>query len=136
MYKIYSRKRIKIPNIHFDKSGKEIKSVKKIFKIILVLFIAFSVVNLVLKSINPIFETICEDEAKSIATLISNEQATVVMKQYSYDELFTIEKDDQGNITMIKSNIFPINAITSDIAIKIQQELNKKGRDDVEIAAR
>ncbi len=122
--------------MHFDRNGKEIKSVKKIFKIILVLFIAFSVVNLVLKSINPIFETICEDEAKSIATLISNEQATLVMKQYSYDELFTIEKDDQGNITMIKSNIFPINEITSDIAIKIQEELNKKGRDDVEIAAR
>lgn len=138
MYKIYSRKRIRIPNINnkFSINDKKQQYIRKIFKIILILFIAFSVVNLVLESVNPIFETLCEDEAKSIATLISNEQATKVMKQYSYDELFSIEKDNEGNITMIKSNIFPINAIISDVAIKIQEEINKKGREDIEIAMR
>lgn len=138
MYKIYSRKRIRIPNISnkFSVNEKNKQYTRKIFKIILILFIAFSVVNLVLQSVNPIFETLCEDEAKSIATLISNEQATKVMKQYSYDELFTIEKDNDGNISMIKSNVFPINAIISDVAIKIQEEINKKGREDIEIAMR
>ena len=37
---------------------------------------------------------------------------------------------------MIKSNVFSINAIISDVAIKIQEEINKKGRDDIEIALR
>jgi hypothetical protein len=138
MYKIYSRKRIRIPNIKygFNKNEKKQKYARKISKIALILFIAFSVVNIVLRSVTPIFETLCEDEAKSIATLISNEQATIVMKQYSYEELFSIEKDNEGNITMIKSNVFPINEIISDVALKIQEEINKKGRDDVEIAMR
>ena len=82
----------------------------------------------------PIFDTLCENEAKSIATIISNEQATNVMREHSYDELFTIEKDTNGNVTIIKSNVVPINEIISDVANKIQIELDNKGRDDIEIA--
>ena len=74
--------------------------------------------------------------AKAIATRISNEQATNVMREHSYDELFTIEKDTNGNVTMIKSNVIPINEIISDVAIKIQEEINKQGRKDIEIALR
>ena len=144
MHKIYSRRRIRIPKIDINFYKNENKSenekvkkyIRKISKITLVLLVAFSVVNVVLESVTPTFENLCEDEAKSIATLISNEQATVVMEKYSYEELFTIEKDNDGNITMIKSNVFPINAIISDVAIKIQEEINKKGRDDIEIALR
>ena len=146
MHKIYSRRRIRIPKIDINfyknenknkfENEKIKKYIRKISKITLVLLVAFSVFNIVLKSVTPTFETLCEDEAKSIATLISNEQATLVMEKYSYEELFTIEKDNEGNITMIRSNVFPINAIISDIAIKIQEEINKKGRDDIEIALR
>lgn len=100
------------------------------------MIIAFSTVKIVLDAIFPIFDTICKDKAKSIATIISNEQATLVMREHSYDELFTIEKDNDGNITMIKSNVFPINEIISDVATKIQNEINERGREDVEIALR
>lgn len=134
MYKIYSRTRIKLPNIKKNKINLE-KS-KKIATIIVILIIAFSTVKLVLDAVLPIFDTLCENKAKSIATLVSNEQATVVMKEHSYDELFTIEKDNNGNITMIKANVIPINEITSDVANKIQEELNKKGRENVQIALR
>ena len=37
---------------------------------------------------------------------------------------------------MIKSNVFPINEIISDVAVKIQNEIDEKGREDIEIAAR
>ena len=45
-----------------------------------------------------------------------------------------MEKNNNGNITMIKSNIIPINEIISDVAIKIQEEINKRGRENIEIA--
>lgn len=96
--------------------------------------IAFSTVKIVLDAILPIFDTLCKDKAKSIATIISNDQATVVMREHTYDELFTIEKDNDGNICMIKSNVFPINEIISDVAVKIQTEIDERGREDVEIA--
>lgn len=110
------------------------KNIEKIWKIIAILFIAFSVVKIVLNAVNPIFDTLCEDEAKGIATKITNEQATNVMQKYSYEDLFTIEKDKDGNITMIKSNVFPINAIISDVALYIQKEIDNLDRDDINIA--
>ena len=48
------------------------------------------------------------------------------MKEHEYGELFTVEKDNNGNITMIRSNIFPINEITSNISVNIQQDINKR----------
>ena len=135
MSKIYSRPRIRIPKIFLSNVGdKNSRKKQKIAKIFIIIVIAFSTVKIVLDAILPIFDTLCKDKAKSIATIISNEQATNVMREHSYDELFTVEKDNDGNITMIKSNVFPINEIISDVAIKIQNEIDKRGREDISIA--
>lgn len=120
MHKIYSRTRILY--------------VRKVTDIIAILAIAFTVVAVVCKAVRPVFETLCKDEAKSIATIITNQEATNIMQKYSYDELFSIEKDEQGNILMIKSNVFPINEIISSIPIKIQESINKEGRENIKIA--
>lgn len=137
MSKIYSRPRIRIPKIFLSNVGdKNFRRKQKITKIFIIMVIAFSTVKIVLDAILPIFDTLCKDKAKSIATIISNEQATNVMREHSYDELFTIEKDNDGNITMIKSNVFSINEIISDVAVKIQNEIDTRGREDVEIALR
>lgn len=129
MDKIYSRAKIKIPN------GINRKK-KKTIVIFIILIIAFSTIKIILDAISPIFDTLCENKAKSIATKISNEQATKVMEEHTYDELFSIEKDNNGNITMIKSNVIPINEIISDVAIKIQNEINNQGRENIQIALR
>lgn len=137
MHKIYSRPRIRIPKIFFQaRNEMKNKKARKLIKILLVVMIAFLTVKFSLDSVLPIFDTLCENEAKSIATIVSNEQATNVMREHSYDELFIIEKDTEGNITMIKSNVIPINEIISDVANKIQIELDNKGRDNIQIALR
>ena len=56
------------------------------------------------------------------------------MKEYNYQDLFSIEKDSNGNVAMIKSNVFPVNEIISNIALKIQKEIDNEGRDNVKIA--
>lgn len=133
--KIYSRPRIKIPPIFSNNIGdKNLKRKQKIVKIFIIMVIAFSTVKIVLDAIFPIFDTLCKDKAKSIATIISNEEATNVMKEHTYDEIFTLEKDKDGNITMIKSNIIAINEIISDVAVKIQNTINQRGRENIEIA--
>ena len=80
--------------------------------------------NVIIRAITPIIDKQCVNKAKSIATKISNEQATIVMSKYKYEDLCTMEKDNNGNVTM-KANIIPINEIISDVAIYIQEELNK-----------
>ncbi len=137
MHKIYSRPRIRIPRILIQSRGKITNpKAKKILPVICILIIAFATVKFILDAILPVFDTMCENRASSIATMISNEQATNVMKEHSYDEFFTIEKDNEGNISMIKSNIVPINEITSNVANKIQEEMNRKGREKIEIPIR
>ena len=129
MHKIYSRPKIQIPNIITKARNK-----RKIIMILIFIIVLIMLCKRMLDAVNPIFDTLCENEAKSIATLISNEQATNVMKEHSYDELFTVEKDTDGNVTMITSNVVPINEIISDVAIKIQEEINEQGRKDIQIA--
>lgn len=102
-------------------------------KVIVILMIAFLVAKLILDSIVPVFDEMCEEKAMSIATVISNNKATEVMAEHTYDEIFTIEKDKNGNIAMIKSNVIPINEIISDVAVKIQEELEKREDDNIQI---
>ena len=132
--KIYSRPRIRLPKIFFSNGGdKSLKRKQKIAKIFIIMVIAFSTVKIVLDAISPIFNALCEDKAKSIATIISNNEATNVMKDHTYDELFTIEKDNDGNITMIKSNVIQMNEIISDVAVKIQNSINERGQENIKI---
>lgn len=134
MDKIYSRKRIKMPKLQMLYSKKrDNKKIRKVIKIITVLIIAFGFMHLVIDSVYPLFNALCEKEAESIATLISNEQATNVMKNYDYEDIMKIEKDSEGNIKMISANMIAINEIISDVAIKIQEELNKEDRTKVGI---
>lgn len=135
MHKIYSRKKIHLPFLKQKRSSKLQQSKKeKIIKICSVLIIAFSVVIIMIKSVSPIFEKLCEDEAKSIATIISNNEATAVMREHTYDEIFTIEKDKEGNITMVKSNVLAVNEIISSVAVRIQEKINAEGKDDIAVA--
>lgn len=143
MDKIYSRPRIRIPKIVFQNkfrkrgySFNKNKNARKVMKIVLILVIAFSTAKMILDAVIPIFTNLCENKAKSIATIVSNEQASNVMKEHNYDELFSIERDNNGNIEMIKSNVIPINEIISDVANKIQKEIDNKGKDNVSIAIR
>lgn len=127
MDKIYSRKRIKLPKFNFNnKTFGEFnsKNTRKI-KIVVIAFIAIFVAGVIIKAIEPVINKQSIVVAKSIATKISNEQATVVMANYKYQDLCSIEKDENGNIKMIKSNIIPVNEIISDVAVRIQNELNK-----------
>ena len=137
MYKIYSRPRIKIPKFNMNNKNSmnmKDKDLEKIVKIIVVLLIAFGTLRIIINAVNPIFDTLCESKAKSMATIITNEQAKNIIKEYSYDDIFITEKDVNGNITMIRSNMISINKIISDVAINIQKEIDSQGRGNIKIA--
>lgn len=135
MSKIYSRPRIRLPKFLIANTRKSDNPNKeKKLKILLIIIVAITTIKISLDAILPIFETLCEDKAKSIATIVANDQATAVMREHKYEDMFTIEKDNNGNITMVKSNVNTINEIISDVAVKIQNEIDNRGKDDVKIA--
>ena len=120
MYKIYSRCRM---NFIKPKYGSPNKNLKLKY-LVLIIAIAILIYIIIFKSINPIFQNLCEDEAKSIATKISSEEATRAVRGYSYEDLFTIERDTDGNIQMINANILTINEITSNVSKYIQEAID------------
>lgn len=105
MDKIYSRPRLLLPKIKFNRfnkshgnrfnnyNNKNNKIKRKVSTIVVVLIIAFATVFKMLDSIDGIVDKQCETGAKSIATRISNEQATAVMTKYKYEDLFNTQKD-------------------------------------------
>lgn len=124
MHKIYSRKRFRIKNS---------KNKGKITIIILILIVAFETASLLLNHMNPIIEQVSSYEAKKLATFVANDQTTKVMQNYNYDSMFSIEKDSDGNVSMIEMNMYRVNIIISDIAYKIQEEMKSLENNTVAI---
>ena len=80
---------------------------------------------MLLSYIEPVFESLCEQKVKSVAIIISNQESTKAMNKYKYEELYTIEKDEAGNIVIIRSNVVPINNMISDLTEGIQNRFNE-----------
>ena len=138
MSKIYSRTRFIIkPNFGHRAQGASAKKTRKIkrksLELIIVVLIAIAVYRLVLSYIQPVFETLCEEKVKSIATVISNQESTKAMNKYQYEELYTVEKDSEGNIVIIRSNVVPINNMISDLTEAIQKRFNEIEDTEIEI---
>lgn len=134
MDSIYSRKRIQIPKImssNWKTNKNPMNKKKKIFMLILIIAIVTFIT--IVTAIAPIFETLCKEKAKSVATIICNEESTKIIQNYQYDDLVTVEKDKEENITMIKTNVTTINYIISDVGEKIQKRLNQTKQEDTEI---
>lgn len=55
------------------------------------------------------------------------------MNKYQYEELYTIEKDEAGNIVIIKSNVVPINNMISDLTENIQNRFNQMENTEIKI---
>ena len=114
--KIYSRNRIKFHGFFNSNHDKKLnKKYSFIFNLIIIIFTATVTFRALLGAINPILNRLCIDQAKNIATRISNEQASLIMNKYKYDDIITIVRDNEGNIKMLQTNIKSVNELTSDI---------------------
>lgn len=115
--KLYSRWRIKLPNL------RELKSVKAI---LLIMFFSIVIsIGVFLKSAYPVFKSSCETAASSKGNKIINDEVYKVMQNYTYNDLIKIDKDINGKISLIEANSVKINEITSLINANIQKEFDK-----------
>ena len=130
---IYSRPRIKIPKFFIINNKRNIKH-KNIFKIFFIVFIVFLIFGITVKAVTPVFNRLCADKAKSIATIITNDETTNAIKDYNYSDFVVIHKDDIGNILMLETNMKNINIVISDVANRIQKSINSTEAEDVSIS--
>lgn len=133
MAKIYSRPRINIGKYIVGENRNNNTKNKCLKKTIIIMIIAAITAAFVINSINPIIDELCLDEAKNIGTKIANEQATIVMDEYQYEDFITIVKDEEQNVVMLQANVNTINSIASDIPLKIIEEFEKDSNSEINI---
>lgn len=126
MDKIYSRKRIKI--FYSDK-----KTIKKKITFIIIIIVAIATIISSLKSIDPIFEELCIEKAKQIATDILNTESTNVVRKYEYKNIVTIEDNKTDNTRILKTDVTVINDIASDIAAEVNNKLIELEKEKIQI---
>lgn len=130
---IYSRPRIKLPKFLVINNKRNLKN-KKTAKFFLILFIICFITVVIVKAIAPIFNKLCTEKAKSIATIITNDETTNAIMDYQYSDFIIIHKDEAGNILMLESNMKNINIVISDVANRIQKSINNTKEEDVNIS--
>lgn len=131
---IYSRPRIKIPKFFIINNKKRSFKNKKVFKFLLIILIILAIFGIVVKAVTPVFNRLCSDKAKSVATIITNDETTNAIKDYKYSDFVVIHKDNNGNILMIESNMKNINIVISDVANRIQKSINNTKEEDINIS--
>ena len=130
---IYSRPRIKFPKFFIINNKRNIKN-KKIFKLFFILFIIILIFGVIVKAVTPVFNRLCLDKAKSVATIITNDETTNAIRDYKYSDFIIIHKDESGNILMLESNMKNINIVISDVAYRIQTSINNTKDEDISIS--
>lgn len=111
---LYSRKKIRLPNF------RELNSVKVLLLIMFATIILS--IALFLKSAYPVFKASCETAASSKGVTIINEEVNKVMRNYSYENLISVEKDQEGKVAFIKADSICINDIVTKIVANIQKQ--------------
>ncbi len=130
---LYSRPRIKIPKVYLFRHQNSHKN-KKVNQLFMLLIYLIVLLLIILKMVSPIFNKLCLEKAKSLATIICNRQTTKCLQGYSYSDFVTIHTDDNKNIKMLEANMININMVISDITEKIQVEIDNTENDDIYIS--
>ncbi len=122
MDKIYSR--FRIPKII---GVRKLDNHKKILVIvILVILMAYITAIKIIDVINPMLEGYAKISARATANTLANEAVSNSMSNMSYEDLCQVEKDDEGNIKLLKLDIVNVNKICTDIGLNVQKSLNDR----------
>jgi sporulation protein YunB len=54
-------------------------------------------------------------------------------KQFKYEDVINVEKDREGNITLLKADTLKMNKIANDVALNSQKELKKLGSQGIKV---
>ncbi|MBE5813354.1 MAG: sporulation protein YunB [Clostridiales bacterium] len=95
-------------------------------RIRLLIFLFFCIVIVVLLFIRfrLIFITLCKNEIQSVSQQIVNNVVTGKLDVLD-KELLQFEKDENGEITFVNSNVIYMNKLANEISIDISKEINE-----------
>lgn len=105
-------------------------------KLCLVLLLTIIVVVFLDAQLRPVIQSMAQYRAKNMATQIMNQAVYEVLDQKSdlFDNILTMQKNQEGNITAVEANTSAINRIQSDLSDSIVNSfMNMVGQENNEI---
>jgi sporulation protein YunB len=101
-------------------------------KLLVFIFIIMAALNIFLyafdKIVTPTVMVVADAEMRAKATEIIN---SCIIEQYSkdfdYDSIIKVEKDREGNITMLKADTLQMSKIASQVALESQKKIKELG---------
>ena len=92
--------------------------------IILLTFFIYIFNKIILGTLMVVSDT--EMRAKTIESIDEN-VLTLYSKEFQYDDVIKIEKDKEGNITMLRADTIKLNALSTKVSLEVQQDINRIG---------
>lgn len=107
----------------------------KVIAIVIILFVCFvASIYFIDSRLAPSIITASDVEVRAKVTEIIN---SVILNEYSknfnYDTVIHVDKDNEGNIIMIKADILKMNKIASNVALESQKDLKEIGKVGIKI---
>lgn len=96
----------------------------------LAIIVIFFMINLIFyfinKSILPLSLGIAEEKLKIEATKIINETALdIYSEEFDYSKMIIMEKDNTGNITMLRADTIKLNYLSSKLILESNEKISK-----------
>ena len=116
----------KRPKHHKNMNFKHCKIPSNLLIVLLIIFAFNSIIYIFGKRILPTVLNIGEIKIKSEAVKIMNEESVnVYSENFKYDDIIDIEKDADGNITMIRADTVKQNYLASQVVLKCDERLSE-----------
>ena len=90
------------------------------------LIIMFVLTIIALKNLTPILTSMATARVSNVVNRIVNEAVddAIIQGDFEYDNLISIEKDNDGKVTALKSNMVEFNRLQSEIMSDILERMN------------
>ncbi|URZ00174.1 sporulation protein YunB [Clostridium felsineum] len=86
------------------------------------------------KLITPVIMQTANSDIKSkITEIVNKNMSEVYNKNYDYNKIIEIEKDNEGNIVMMKANTVKLNKLACDLALEAQYDIKKLGEIGIKV---
>ena len=78
------------------------------------------------KLVTPTMVEVADSQMRTkIVEIISKTVLTEYSKRFNYDKIINVDKDKQGNITLLRADTLKMNSIACDVSLEAQRELKK-----------
>ena len=85
-------------------------------------------------NVNPVIKKLSEEKIKSFTTQAVNSASQEVITQgYKYSDFIEVNKDSEGNVTLIETNSVLMNVLARNMALKAQEKIEEIENQGVDI---